>query len=116
MSDVLSHRIRTYCKRKVGMVGTWWSRTGQEWKLHVVLGLLAANLLGRLFVATPSVEVALGVAGALAIVNLLVSARCEHCGSRVFWNVVRHQPIVILFDIYRIQTCPACGDQGDREG
>src|SRR5205814_683575 len=97
---------------------SWISATGQRWKLHVFVALIVltfAWLLGLLVSLGGeedwSVPFALGMAGTAIAAHLWIAVgiRCATCHRRVGWFVLATAGKQWLLQLWRGESCPACG-------
>lgn len=107
------------------MTDTWIKETGQLWKLYVFATLLATGIvLFALFMvnlqdgtSSPDPLLAVGFATVilLALGWLFVSLRCNRCGGRPAWWVVRHVDANEWFILLiSMRECPICALDRDR--
>jgi len=101
------------------MASSWLRRTGQTWKV-VVFGLLlvVCFVLLALFIAAVNGKIegegafALGFTGAGlgALFWLATAVRCNHCGARPAWHLMRTAPHASWFlQLLALDRCPSCG-------
>ena len=98
------------------------SATGQRWKLYVFFALMALTfvLLFGVFVSIgrgpddPTVLFAIGTFAMAALAHLWValSIRCVRCERRVGWIALMSSGKDWLAQLWRGESCPACGDSG----
>lgn len=101
---------------------SWISATGQRWKLYVFIALILLTFacLFGLFASIgsgpddPTVlfAVGMGLTAALAHLWVALSIRCASCQRRVGWFVIMSGGKEWLAQLWRGESCPACGDSG----
>jgi hypothetical protein len=104
---------------------SWAGATGQRWKLHVFIALILLTfaLLFGLFRSIgggpddPTVlfAVGMGVTAAVAHFWIALAIRCPSCQRRVGWFVMMTRGKDWLAQLWRGESCPACGDSGLRQ-
>jgi uncharacterized membrane protein len=102
---------------------TWLTRTHQNWKVLVFIGLMVADFFLFIFfiwgvnfsTATAAQSFSFIFLGFVAFFWLWVSIRCQNCGCGVARHVIRTKAVGSWFtDLMVLQECPNCHDSYQR--